>query len=151
SAEEKTQLAELNPQITKLQAEQKQLQEAIAALEAKAKDSPSDERTKTLQQRRQERDALQKKLAPLQERQRQLSHADSHAALDSELTLLWWDSYERGRWQPNLLNFQVPESERQRKPPILMVSRLDGPTAAIAKRLVDQAVEVERKGLSGKV
>ena len=32
-----------------------------------------------------------------------------------------------------------------------MVSRLDGPTVAIVKRLVDHAVEVEKKGLQGKV
>ena len=34
---------------------------------------------------------------------------------------------------------------------MLMTSRLDGPTAEIAKRLVDDAVAVEAKGLSGKV
>jgi uncharacterized protein (TIGR03790 family) len=80
-----------------------------------------------------------------------LSHAESQAAVDSELSLLWWDDYPLARWQDNLLNFQVPESARKLKPPILMVARLDGPSPELAKRLVDQAVEVEAKGgLEGK-
>src|SRR5262249_10511931 len=40
---------------------------------------------------------------------------------------------------------------RQGKPPVLLTARLDGPTPDIAKRLVDDAVEAERTGLSGKV
>src|SRR5262249_31586904 len=58
---------------------------------------------------------------------------------------------ELRRWQINLLYFQVPEKMRAEKAPVLMVARLDGPTVAIAKGLVDQAVEVEKAGLAGKV
>jgi uncharacterized protein (TIGR03790 family) len=65
--------------------------------------------------------------------------------------MLWWDNYELRRWQLNLLNFQVPERLRKGKPPTLMVSRLDGPSAVLVKRLIDVSIAVERKGLAGKV
>ena len=39
----------------------------------------------------------------------------------------------------------------RRNPPVLMTCRLDGPTPEIAKRLVDDAVAVEAKGLAGNV
>jgi uncharacterized protein (TIGR03790 family) len=45
----------------------------------------------------------------------------------------------------------MPDALRWSKPAPLMVSRLDGPSAALAKNLVDQAMEVEAKGLAGKV
>jgi uncharacterized protein (TIGR03790 family) len=80
-----------------------------------------------------------------------LSHAETVACVDSELMLLWWDDYPLHRWQPNLLNFRVSEAARNSKPPIMLVSRLDGPSVAVAMRLVDDAMEVEKKGLTGKV
>jgi uncharacterized protein (TIGR03790 family) len=76
---------------------------------------------------------------------------EATACVDSELSLLWWEDYELRGWQVNLKYFQVPEKVRNEKPAIVMVSRLDGPTPAIAKALVDQAIEVEKKGLKGKV
>ena len=65
--------------------------------------------------------------------------------------LLWWDNYALARWQVNLLYWQIPAKQREGKPPIVMTCRLDGPTVAIIKGLVDQAVEVEKKGLDGTV
>jgi len=65
--------------------------------------------------------------------------------------LLWWDGYPLRRWQLNLLYFQVPQKERDAKPPVLMTARLDGPSPELAMRLVDRAIEVEQKGLAGKV
>jgi uncharacterized protein (TIGR03790 family) len=94
---------------------------------------------------------MRARLAALQDRQRRLSHAQSEACVDSELALLWWDGYELGRWQPNLNYFQVPDVIRSSRSPVLMVSRLDGPSAALAKSLVDQAVAVEARGLKGRV
>jgi uncharacterized protein (TIGR03790 family) len=73
------------------------------------------------------------------------------ASLDSELSLLWWD---RGlypvawRWaNPLFLELKPNRSD----PPILMVSRLDGPTAEIATSLVDKAWQAEQHGLQGTV
>ena len=87
----------------------------------------------------------------LAQTERLLSHAESKAAIDSELMLLAWPAYPLDRWLLNPLYFQVPEEARRGKPPVLMTARLDGPSPAIAKRLVDDAIAVEAKGLRGKV
>ncbi len=75
----------------------------------------------------------------------------SHAAVDNELMLLWWENYELKLFQPNPLHFRAPQRLRIGRPPVMMTARLDGPTPAIAKRLVDDAVEIEAVGLEGKV
>jgi uncharacterized protein (TIGR03790 family) len=80
-----------------------------------------------------------------------LSGAETAAAFDSELSLLWWDNYELYRWQPNPLRQEFDRSPRVRDAAhrIMMVARLDGPTAEIAQRLVDDAIAVEARGLEG--
>jgi uncharacterized protein (TIGR03790 family) len=98
-----------------------------------------------------ERKRLQEKIARQDRRRSWLGHAESQACVDSELMLLWWEGYELRRWQLNPLYWQVPESARAGKPPVLLTSRIDGPTSAIAKGLVDQAVAVEKEGLKGRV
>jgi uncharacterized protein (TIGR03790 family) len=80
-----------------------------------------------------------------------VQYDESHAAVDSELALLWWGAYELRRWQANPLYFQVPDEARQDVPATLMVSRLDGPTPELAMRLVDQALAAEKDGLAGRV
>lgn len=75
------------------------------------------------------------------------SHAD--AALDSELSLLWWDRdlYPVAWRMGNPLYQSIPSSQEEL--PVLMVSRLDGPTGEIAKGLVDKALAAEQTGLQG--
>ncbi len=87
----------------------------------------------------------------LEDRQAALSHKESLAAFDSELMLLWQTDYPLVRWQPNPLHWQFSAERRAKLPPTLMTSRLDGPTFEIAMRLIDDAVEVEAVGLTGKV
>lgn len=79
-----------------------------------------------------------------------LNHEQSTAAVDSELMLLWWPKYETARWQFNPLFWQASEGDRKHADITLLTSRLDGPSADIAKRLVDDAVTAEAKGLKGK-
>ncbi|MFO0804796.1 MAG: TIGR03790 family protein [Gemmataceae bacterium] len=86
----------------------------------------------------------------LQFRRRLLAHDESHACVDSELMLLWWKEYPLDRWVMNPLNFQASEKYRKENLTI-MTARIDGPTPEIAKRLVDDAVAVEAKGLTGTV
>jgi uncharacterized protein (TIGR03790 family) len=75
---------------------------------------------------------------------------DCHAALDSELSLVLWDTYDLYRWLPNTLNPRVAVKPRdQGRPKVLMVSRIDAPTPEIARRLIDDAVAVEKTGLAG--
>jgi uncharacterized protein (TIGR03790 family) len=87
----------------------------------------------------------------LETRERALTHAESQACVDSELMLLWWGKYPLDRWVPNPLNVRASEAYRKGKPPVVLVSRLDGPTVDIVKRLVDDAIAVEKTGLKGKV
>ncbi|NOS81633.1 MAG: TIGR03790 family protein [Nitrospira sp.] len=80
-----------------------------------------------------------------------LTYNYADASLDSELSLLWWDRdlYPAAwRWRNPLFqdSAAIPDDL-----PTLMVSRLDAPTADLAKGLVDKALEAERSGLQGTV
>lgn len=84
-----------------------------------------------------------------------LSNELSDASVDSELSLLWWDRGQYGvAWRrPNPFHhaFKKTMERSSRDIPLLMVSRLDAPTADLAKRLVDRAMEAEQQGLIGTV
>jgi uncharacterized protein (TIGR03790 family) len=151
SEAEKKQLEPLQKEIKQAQEEKKQLDQVIADLEAKLKKQPDDTLKDQLKAEQQKRTVVQNKLKIMEQVQHKLSHAETLAAVDSELMLLWWEDYELYKWQPNLLNFRVPDAERKKKPGVLLVSRLDGPGVDICLRLVDDAIEVEQKGLSGTV
>jgi uncharacterized protein (TIGR03790 family) len=151
SAAEKAEVEKLRPEVKALQGRERELQKQVAALVEESKKTPKGPADAELAVRRKELKDLQEKLRPMEQKQKWLSHSESQAAVDSELMLLWWGDYELRRWQANPLYFQAPESARSAKPPVLLTARLDGPTPEIARRLVDQAVEVEKTGLSGKV
>jgi uncharacterized protein (TIGR03790 family) len=75
----------------------------------------------------------------------------SVAAVDSELTLAAAGPYQKVGWLPNPFNLRYDRLSfiRTIRADSLMVGRLDGPTPAIARRLVDDALEVEKTGLTG--
>lgn len=75
----------------------------------------------------------------------------SVAAVDSELTLIIAGPYQKIGWLPNPFNvgFDRISFIRDVRGKTVMVGRLDGPTPAIARRLVDDAMEVEKTGLTG--
>ena len=82
-------------------------------------------------------------------------YKDADASVDSELALLWWD---RGMYRisgrlPNPLYYENPVlgGKVAVRLPMLMVSRLDGPTVELSQQLVDQAMETETRGLTGTV
>lgn len=81
-------------------------------------------------------------------------YAEGDASVDSELSLLWWEQgeYRIARRVPNPLfhEFAV-QAGAQLSLPVLMVSRLDAPTSALAMDLVDRAMSAERQGVAGKV
>ena len=175
SAENKTELAKLNPQLDDLRKKQQELKKTIDDLEKKAKDDPQSSEAKELPERKKERSKLDGEVRKLEDQRNRLNHSQSNAAVDSELALLWHEGYELRRWQLNLMYFQVPAEMRKDKPPMVMTARLDGPRLAIRgtplaalgigarqarwkganvallQRLIDQAIEVEEKGLQGKV
>ncbi len=118
--------------LTQIRRQLEQAKEAIAQLEAKdMKNSPE------YGQRARQVTALQSQID-------WITGKETHASVDSELSMVLFGSYELYRWQPNLLRTSAPQPFRT-----LMVSRLDGPDYAIAAGLVDKALEAEANGLTG--
>lgn len=80
-----------------------------------------------------------------------LQQTDTRAAVDSELALVLTDSYPLENWLPNpyFLGFQRQKTLLQRDT-VLIVSRLDGPNPDTVRRIIDDSIAVERKGLQGK-
>ena len=84
---------------------------------------------------------------------------ETHAAVDSELSLLWCEDYPLYRWVPNPMCWRVrhspefaPMVEADRLDrPIVMVARLDAPTPQIVRRMIDDAIAIEEKGLTGTI
>ena len=86
-----------------------------------------------------------------EEARRVYEKPQSLAAVDSEMTLIVAGPYQTYGWLPNPFHLgydRLPVIGRVRAR-TLMVGRLDGPTPAIAMRLVDDALEVEKAGLHG--
>lgn len=78
--------------------------------------------------------------------------ADKNASLDSELALvLLEEHYPPGGWIPNpyFLGFKGQKLDIE-KEKVLMVSRLDGPTPQIVKRIIDDSIFAETYGIRGK-
>jgi len=79
--------------------------------------------------------------------------ADGSASVDSELSFLWWEagSYPLAGRLPNPFYLGYPGKVADWPLPLLLVSRIDAPTATHARRMIDQAIETESRGLSGNV
>ena len=76
---------------------------------------------------------------------------ETESALDSELSLLWWENnYPRYRWQMNALYHRIVNVPRGTAP-TLMVMRLDGPTEESVDRIILSSLKVEGEGLKGRV
>lgn len=133
NADEQKELATLRPELA-------EARKKLAELEKKDKDKQADAK---------ELAAARAEVNKLQARERVLTHAESEASVDSELMCLWWPEYALVRWQMNP-RFRFAPEGANRNPAVLLVSRLDGPTPAIAKRLVDDAIATEKDGLKGK-
>jgi uncharacterized protein (TIGR03790 family) len=84
-----------------------------------------------------------------------LRYADGDASVDSELSFLWADPaiYRIAGRSANPLHYTVPvrSDATAQGFPILMVSRLDAPTPALAMQMVDRALAAEHSGLNGTV
>lgn len=63
---------------------------------------------------------------------------DSMASLDSEMALLFWSDYRRIGAVPNFLNPAFEGSPLRNAYRTLKISRIDGPTAAVAKQLIER-------------
>jgi uncharacterized protein (TIGR03790 family) len=80
----------------------------------------------------------------------QVRKSNQGAAVDSELALVMEDSYSLEGWLPNrhFLGFRGKRLENMPQK-VLMVSRLDGPSEEIVRRIIDDSLHVEKEGLSG--
>jgi len=106
------------------------------------------------QKNRQEKEqiqALQSQISALDTQIKAIKKSDYRAAVDSELTLVLVDDYPLDGWLPNpfFVGFQQ-QRLAVTKNEVLFVSRLDAPTVEIVKRMIDDSLETEKKGLSGK-
>jgi uncharacterized protein (TIGR03790 family) len=80
-----------------------------------------------------------------------LKKNESYASFDSELSVVGWPDYALVRWQPNFLNYRYDESPIRDFKRTYMVSRIEAPTLQLTRDIIDQAIEVEKTGLKGKV
>ena len=78
-----------------------------------------------------------------------LQKNETYSSFDSELSLLFWLDYPLLRWQMNPLHYRYDNSPLRLRQHTLMVSRLEAPSVAITKRLIDDAIAVEKSGLQG--
>ena len=85
------------------------------------------------------------RLARLQLEIDRINGKETNASVDSELSMVLFESYELFRWQPNTLKNDVLGLSFS----TLMVSRLDGPDPGLIKNLVDKAITAEKMGLKG--
>ena len=79
-----------------------------------------------------------------------LDAPESTAAFDSELAMLWWNLYPRGRWQGNPL-FHGAGAGASAAQPTLMVARLDAPQSGQVREMILASLRAERDGLKGKI
>ena len=76
---------------------------------------------------------------------------ETYSSFDSELSLVAWPEYQTIRWQPNYLHYRFDGSAAREFRKTFMVSRLEAPSLSATRKLIDDAIQVEAKGLSGKV
>jgi uncharacterized protein (TIGR03790 family) len=118
--------------LTKLNELLKQVDEELAELEAQEQTDSAE-----LAKRKRAKMVIQMDTDRIEGR-------ETHASVDSELSLVLGGAYGLYRWQPNLLRSKVPQAVRT-----LMVCRIDGPTEEIAQGLIDKAIAAEASGLTG--
>jgi uncharacterized protein (TIGR03790 family) len=95
-------------------------------------------------------EALNKEIKELQDRITALSKSDQSSSLDSEIALVLNGTYPLSGWTPNPMFVGFRGKKIDNMPAgALMVSRLDGPSDKIVRRIVDDSLAAEEKGLEG--
>lgn len=130
---------ELTPQERK---EVEGLQKKLDAIQSQIKNmGKEDEERRVLEK---ESESLKKQIASLQK-------PDQASSLDSEVALVLDESYPLAGWIPNPLFPPFRGKQLSHIPRnVLMVSRLDGPSEKIVRRIIDESLTAEENGLSGK-
>ena len=96
------------------------------------------------------RNDLKKELNEVNKKIAKLGIQDQRASLDSEIALVFEKDYPLSGWifNPYYLGFKN-KTLPIKKEHVLMVSRLDGPDVKTVKRIIDDSIKTEEKGLSG--
>jgi uncharacterized protein (TIGR03790 family) len=100
---------------------------------------------------KQEQPQIKDTIKSLQLQVNLLLQTNLRASVDSELALVLSPNYPLENWLPNpyFLRFKNKTLFLKRDD-VLIVSRLDGPTSGIVRRVIDDSIAVEREGLHGK-
>ncbi len=79
-----------------------------------------------------------------------LNKKNQRASFDSEIALALKGDYPLNMWVPNpyFVGYSSKEMMNQRDD-VLMVSRLDGPSDKVVRRIIDESLETEKSGLEG--
>ena len=111
------------------------------------------ERKFDAESRKRLRDIVQQYLGPfeyarlLQSQIAYFQTDNTGASFDSELSLLWWE-YPKTGWMANPLHYSASVAKT---PPVMMVSRLDGPQTGIVKQIIETSLKAETEGLKGRI
>ncbi len=127
--------------------EQKQVEELQKSLEH------VKERIKEQEQRQNDEGSksLKEEEAQLRKKIDHVGKVFEGASVDSELALVREDHYSLEGWLPNryYLGYRGKEIPGMPKN-VIPVSRLDGPSEKIVRRVIDDSLQAEREGLKGK-
>ena len=108
--------------------------------------------------KKQEQQQNNEELKPLRDEEGQLQKQIDHvgkvfegASVDSELALVREDHYSLEGWLPNKYYLGYRGKQIQGMPTnVILVSRLDGPSEKIVRRVIDDSLLTEQDGLKGK-
>jgi len=94
---------------------------------------------------------IKTKLADLRKRLKAMSKNNQRASLDSEIALVLQKKHPLSGWLPNPFFAGYHQQWlMEKRDTTLLVSRLDGPTPEIVRRIIDDSLAAERSGLKGK-
>ena len=94
---------------------------------------------------------LKQKLVQVKKEIRYLQTQTTSASVDSEIALIRAEDYALEGWLINPYFIGLRDRKLAvEKNEVLMVSRLDGPSTSSVKRIIDDSIAVEKKGLQGK-
>jgi uncharacterized protein (TIGR03790 family) len=103
------------------------------------------------QKNNEELKSLREEEAQIQKQIDRVGKVFQGASVDSELALVREDPYPLERWLPNKYYLGYRNKEIQGMPKnIILVSRLDGPSEKIVRRVIDDSLFTEKEGLKGK-
>ena len=86
---------------------------------------------------------------PVQHRKVNKLLTKTTASLDSELALLWYGGYRIEGSLTNPLHWKFRPAVRNKGKGALMTARIDAPSPALARRIINDSIAVEKTGLKG--